>query len=90
MWALGGTTFRGNESFPNQDKNYYDIHYSDQYPLWSFDNQAHIWDQHDISQPWTPSYGAATDAPDQGLAFYLNGRTDNGTSSNTYEFIPST
>lgn len=32
----------------------------------------------------TPSYGAAAEAPDQGLAFYLSGRTDNGTSHLTW------
>lgn len=83
IYTYGGTTFRGNESFPNQDVDYYEAVYSDQYPLWSLDNETQVWDQYDIGQTWTPSYGAATEAPDQGLAFYLNGRTDNGTSSTT-------
>jgi len=83
IYTYGGTTFRGNESFPNPDANYYSVEYSDQYPLWSFDNGTQVWNQYDIAQSWTPSYGAATEAPDQGLAFYLNGRTDNGTSSST-------
>ncbi|KAF2463665.1 uncharacterized protein BDR25DRAFT_383545 [Lindgomyces ingoldianus] len=83
VYTYGGTQFRGNESFPNKDANYYSAKYLDQYSLWSFDNNTQIWDQYDIKQSWTPSYGAAAEAPDQGLAFYLNGRMDNGTSSST-------
>lgn len=83
VYTYGGTTFRGNESFPNPDANYYHVQYSDQYPLWAFDNHTQIWNQYDIEQSWTPSYGAGAEAPDQGLAFYLSGRTDNGTSSST-------
>ncbi|ORY15499.1 hypothetical protein BCR34DRAFT_179054 [Clohesyomyces aquaticus] len=83
VYIYGGTQYRGNESFPNANANYYLVHYSDQYPLWSFENDTQVWGQYDVKQSWTPSYGAATEAPDQGLAFYLNGRTDNGTSSST-------
>ncbi|KAF2118857.1 hypothetical protein BDV96DRAFT_487438 [Lophiotrema nucula] len=83
VYVYGGTQFRGNESFPSANFDYYEVTFSDQYPLWSLDNSTQVWNQYDIDQKWTPSYGAATEAPDQGLAFYLNGRTDNGTSSPT-------
>ncbi|KAF2182846.1 hypothetical protein K469DRAFT_669317 [Zopfia rhizophila CBS 207.26] len=83
IYTYAGTSFRGNESFPTKDTNYYSIYYSDQYALWSFNNDSQVWDQYDIQQAWTPSYGAAAEAPDQALAFYLNGQTDNGTSSQT-------
>lgn len=77
VYTYGGTTFRGNESFPNNDTQ---VQYSEQYPLWSFDNATQVWTPFDTGQSWTPSYGAAAEAPDQGLAFYLNGRIDNGTA----------
>ncbi|PSN68484.1 hypothetical protein BS50DRAFT_366427 [Corynespora cassiicola Philippines] len=83
IYTYAGTTFRGNESFPNSEVDYHQVQYSDQYPLWSFDNSTQTWNQWDVGQSWTPSYGASAEAPDQGLAFYLNGRTDNGSSSST-------
>jgi hypothetical protein len=83
IYTYGGTTFRGNESFPSSEANYDLVQYSDQYPLWSFENSTQAWNQYDIGQSWTPSYGAAAEAPDQALAFYLSGRTDNGSSSST-------
>lgn len=53
---------------------------SDQYPLWSFDNSSQAWEQFDTKQTTTPSYGAAAEAPDQGLGFYLHGKSDNGSA----------
>ena len=54
---------------------------TDQYPLWSFDNGSQIWEQYDTMQSITPSYGAATEASDQGLGFFLHGKVDNGTNA---------
>ncbi|CBX90499.1 hypothetical protein LEMA_P066250.1 [Plenodomus lingam JN3] len=79
IWTYGGTTFRGNKSFLDSDKPY-----ANQYPLWSFDDETNNWDQFDLGQLTTPSRGLSAQAPDQGLAFYLNGQIDNGTEPNTW------
>ena len=78
VWTYGGTTFRGNQSFLESDKVY-----ANQYPLFSFDNDTQSWDQYDLRQTTTPSYGLSAEAPDQGLAFYLSGQVDNGTEPYT-------
>lgn len=80
IWTYGGTIFRGNDTFldaVNPDA-FHDQ--SNIYPLWSFDNDKNTWDQFDIGTLTTPNYGSSAEAPDQGLAFYLHGRTDNGTN----------
>jgi hypothetical protein len=78
IWTYSGTTFRGNESFLNADKVY-----ADAYPLFSFNNDTQRWDQYDLKQTTTPSYGLSAEAADQGLAFYLSGQVDNGTEPYT-------
>lgn len=78
IYFYGGTSFLGNESFLGIDKGS-----SNQYPLWSFNGSNAVWDQFDIHTLWRPSFGAAAEAPDQGLGFYLNGQLDNGTSTET-------
>ncbi|KAH7392922.1 hypothetical protein BKA66DRAFT_509939 [Pyrenochaeta sp. MPI-SDFR-AT-0127] len=78
IWTYSGTTFRGNTSFLNSDKVY-----TNQYPLFSFDNATQNWNQFDLGQLRTPSYGLSAEAPDQGLAFYMHGQTDNGTEPYT-------
>lgn len=83
IWTYGGTTFQGNKSFPNKEAYY---GYSNNYPLWSFDNSTQLWSQFDINQPATPSYGAAAEATDQALGFYLSGRIDSGSSYTTATF----
>lgn len=44
-----------------------------------------MWDQYDVSAaaPWRPHFGANTEAPDQGLAFFYNGELDSGSSVET-------
>ncbi|KAF1844777.1 uncharacterized protein K460DRAFT_310690, partial [Cucurbitaria berberidis CBS 394.84] len=79
IWTYSGTVFRGNTSVLDADGPY-----ANQYPLWSFDNETQNWDQFDLGQLKTPSYGLSAEAPDQGLAFYLNGQTDNGTDPDTW------
>ena len=64
IYTYGGTTFRGNESFPNKNTDYYNVGYSDVYPLWSFNNASQVWSQYDVGEAWTPSYGAAAEAVD--------------------------
>ncbi|KAF3041559.1 hypothetical protein E8E12_007679 [Didymella heteroderae] len=80
VWTYGGTIFRGNETFLNAVNPAAFHDQSNIYPLWSFNNRTNTWKQFDISTLNTPSYGSSTEAPDQGLAFYLHGRTDNGTN----------
>ncbi|KAH7390995.1 hypothetical protein DE146DRAFT_151393 [Phaeosphaeria sp. MPI-PUGE-AT-0046c] len=78
IYTYSGTTFRGNVSFLNSDKVY-----ANAYPLFSFNNNTQTWNQYDLRQTTTPSYGLSTEAPDQGLAFYLSGQVDNGTEPYT-------
>ncbi|KAF2032840.1 hypothetical protein EK21DRAFT_98668 [Setomelanomma holmii] len=78
IWTYSGTTFRGNQSFLDSDKVY-----ANAYPLFSFNNDTQVWNQYDLQQTTTPSYGLSTEAPDQGLAFYLSGQVDNGTEPYT-------
>lgn len=80
VWTYGGTIFRGNESFLETVDPAAFHDQSNIYPLWSFNNETNIWSQFDIGTLITPSYGSSTEAPDQGLAFYLHGRTNNGTN----------
>jgi hypothetical protein len=74
IWTYSGTTFRGNTSFLDANEVY-----ANAYPLFSFNNDTQAWNQYDLRQSTTPSYGLSAEAPDQGLAFYLGGQTDNGT-----------
>lgn len=80
VWTYGGTIFRGNETFLDSLNPNAFWDQSNVYPLWSFDNKTNTWDQFDIGTLNTPSYGSSAEAPDQGLAFYLHGRTNNGTN----------
>lgn len=80
VWTYGGTIFRGNDTFLDAVNPDAFFDQSNIYPLWSFNNDANTWDQFDIGTLTTPNYGSSAEAPDQGLAFYLHGRTDNGTN----------
>ena len=55
------------------------------YALWgyTYGAQNDAWMQYDISQPWRANHGAAAEAIDQNLGFYLNGQIDWGTSTKT-------
>ncbi|KAF2465573.1 uncharacterized protein BDR25DRAFT_295165 [Lindgomyces ingoldianus] len=80
VYVFGGTTYMGNQSFQG-----YSRPDSSTYPLWTYLYNAsnYPWMQYDISQPWMVNHGAATEAIDQGLGFYLNGQIDWGTSTKT-------
>ncbi|KAI9684437.1 MAG: hypothetical protein M1829_002247 [Trizodia sp. TS-e1964] len=80
IWLYGGTTSWINQSFPNFDEPS-----TSQYSLWSFDPKSKEWDQFDVSlgANLRPNSGAYAEAPDQSLAFYLNGNIDNGSSIST-------
>lgn len=79
VYVYGGTTYMGNQSFEA-----YAGPDSSAYPLWSYIHGPNYpWEQYALSTPWMPNHGAAAEAIDQGLAFYLNGQIDWGTSSKT-------
>ena len=83
IYQYGGTIYMGNTSAPQ-----WTAPDASTYPLWSYktDTDGYPWDQHDISQPWIPNHGLSAEAVDMGLAFYLNGQIDWGTSSLTQDF----
>jgi hypothetical protein len=78
IYLYGGTTSPINISAET-----YNIPGPSQYPLWSMDVETLQWNQYDINSAsgaklvTTPSAGAWTEAPDQGLGFYLSGKMDN-------------
>ncbi|KAH7068684.1 hypothetical protein FB567DRAFT_248336 [Paraphoma chrysanthemicola] len=79
VYVYGGTTYMGNQTFEA-----YAWPDSSAYPLWSYTQGPNYpWGQYAVSTPWMPNHGAAAEAIDQGLAFYLNGQIDWGTSSKT-------
>jgi hypothetical protein len=79
VYVYGGTTYMGNQSFEA-----YAWPDSTAYPLWSYTSGPNYpWNQFATSQTWMPNHGSAGEAIDQGLAFYLNGQIDWGTSSQT-------
>jgi hypothetical protein len=81
VYVYGGTTFMGNQSFEA-----YAWPDSSAYPLWSYKyGPDYPWDQYAVSTPWMPNHGAAAEAIDQGLGFYLQGQIDWGTSSKTID-----
>ncbi|GAB1212441.1 hypothetical protein ATERTT37_001580 [Aspergillus terreus] len=77
IYLYGGTTSYANTSFPGFQEPP-----SSQYPLWSYDIPADTWSRYDVTEdaPYRPAGGSYAEAPDLGLAFYLNGFIDNGTS----------
>jgi len=80
IYRFGGTNYMYNQSFEG-----YTSPESSTYPLWTYDpsDSSKPWGQHSISQPWQPNHGAAAEAIDMGLGFYLNGQIDMGTSTKT-------
>ena len=80
VYMYGGTMTSLNTSSP-----YYVGPTAVQYTLWSYDTSSGNWDQFDVTSAGDhrPNWGAWTEAPDQGLAFYFNGMIDNGSSLDT-------
>ena len=80
IYLYGGTTSFLNTSFPN-----YTDPYTNQYSLWSYDTGKDTWNQFDVTRNarLRPNSGGWTDAPDLGLAFYFNGKIDNGSEPGT-------
>lgn len=86
VYVYGGTTFMGNQSFEA-----YAWPDSSAYPLWSYTyGTSYPWRQYSGDTEWMPNHGAGAEAIDQGLAFYLNGQIDWGTSSKTFDIFPKT
>lgn len=81
LFTFGGSTFLANQS--DADWKQPD---SDQYSMWSYDTEELIWDQYDITyaMPRRPNWGAATEAISLGIAFFLNGQVDRGSSNVLY------
>ncbi|KAK8055646.1 hypothetical protein PG993_000873 [Apiospora rasikravindrae] len=80
IYLYGGVTSVLNTSFID-----YQAPTTNQYALWGFNTQTHEWTQYDVSlaAPQRPSWGAFAEAPEQGMAFYLNGMISNMSSAIT-------
>ncbi|KAK7941356.1 uncharacterized protein PG986_013743, partial [Apiospora aurea] len=80
IYLYGGVTSALNTSFID-----YQAPTTNQYALWGFNTQTHGWTQYDVSlaAPQRPSWGASAEAPEQGMAFYLNGMISNMSSAVT-------
>lgn len=78
VYIYGGTVSWANQSFPG-----FQWPTSGTYALWGYDTSDGSWDQHDVSLdlPYRPAGGAYAESIDLGLAFYLGGFLDNGSSS---------
>lgn len=73
IYLWGGTTSPWNESFTG-----YVAPLPPQYSLWSYDRTLQRWDPFDTGQGVQnrPNSGASAEAPNLGLAFFLNGGID--------------
>jgi Kelch motif len=80
LWSFGGTTSSFNQSFP-----YFEIPPTQQYAIWAYDLNAETWAAIDTSSNGIniPSYGASAESEELGLAFYVGGQIDSGTSNTT-------
>jgi hypothetical protein len=81
LFTFGGSTFLANQT--DQD---WKPPGSDDYSLWSYDTETMIWAQNNIiyAVPRRPNWGAATEAINAGIGFFLNGQVDRGSSSVLY------
>lgn len=80
LYTYGGTSFMANRSFPD-----WAAPDASTYSLWSYDTVTQSWSQYDVTMasPYRPNRGAFAEATNLGLAFFLNGQIDHGTSSST-------
>ncbi|KAH8692510.1 hypothetical protein GQ44DRAFT_719790 [Phaeosphaeriaceae sp. PMI808] len=81
LFTFGGSTFLANQSDPDWKQPD-----SDQYSMWSYDTEAMEWGQYDLTYavPRRPNWGAVTEATSLGIAFFLNGQVDHGSSYVSY------
>jgi len=84
IYLYGGTVSFVNTSFPG-----FQYPQPPTYSLWSFNTSTKLWNQYDVTlfAPNRPFSGAYAEVPEQGLAFWLNGELNNG-SSNTLATQP--
>ncbi|KAJ5082373.1 hypothetical protein N7532_011416 [Penicillium argentinense] len=77
VYMYGGTVSYANQTFPG-----FMFSTAPTYSLWSVDPTGHTWNQFDVSLdvPFRPAGGAYAEATGRGMAFYLNGFLDNGSS----------
>lgn len=80
IYLWGGTVSYTNTSFPG-----FEPPIPAKYSLWAYDTGLQEWTPYDVSEgsPNRPSSAAFAEAPDQGLAFFLNGQLDSGSSTGT-------
>ena len=80
IYLWGGTTSFTNTSFPG-----FESPTPAKHSLWAYDTAQGEWNPYDVSKgsPNRPSSAAYAEAPDQGLAFFLNGQIDSGSSFET-------
>lgn len=80
IYLWGGTTSYTNTSFPG-----FESPTPAKLSLWAYDTILLEWNPFDVSKgsPNRPSSAAFAEAPDQGLAFFLNGQLDSGSSTET-------
>src|SRR5277367_3899400 len=78
LWSFGGTTSSFNQSFP-----YFEVPPTQQYAIWKYDLIVQTWAATDTSASGIgiPSYGASAESEELGLAFYVGGQIDSGTSN---------
>lgn len=81
IFTFGGTTFIANTTDPD-----WQAPSSDQYSLWSYDTTLMTWGQYDISHavPRRPAWGSIAEFMAKGVAFFLNGEIDRGSSNVLY------
>lgn len=80
IYLWGGTTSYTNTSFPG-----FELPSPAKQSLWAYNTILGDWNVFDVSRgsPNRPSSAASAEAPDQGLAFFLNSQIDSGSSSET-------
>ncbi|KAF2145392.1 uncharacterized protein K452DRAFT_283752 [Aplosporella prunicola CBS 121167] len=87
IYTYGGTAVMANQSFPGWVQPEVET-----YTLWSYDTSGQNWQQYDVTSgsPRRPNYGAHAEAPALGLAFFLNGQLDQGSSIVTKDWWKNT
>lgn len=85
IYLYGGTVSWANKSFSG-----FQWPTAATYSLWGYGTTDKTWDQYDVSLnvPNRPAGGASTEATDRGLAFYLGGFVNNGSSSDYARLSP--
>lgn len=85
LYLYGGTVSWANRSFSG-----FQWPTAATYSLWGYGTTDKTWNQYDVSLnvPNRPAGGAPAEATDRGLAFYLGGFVNNGSSSDYARLSP--